>query len=555
MLVFVAFLTYQERQYSEIALEAEKQASTLAEEPTSLLDSASVDQSALTIERPLGGPLVGDRPDALVPSAAPARPIPIVKKILQNENVIAEISNEPGLISSWKLRDFMERKPDGEVPIALVSSAHPVVRTVVMGIAGADFQNSRFEVVHATDREVLQRAENAAGVLTRRIRLDEQGYGFDLEMSFESRRVDPVEVGFEFVWPAVVSERRDFLEQALVAYGEEEGVERSLLPGIGKSFFSSSPDGIEHIEGRSSWAGADIRYFVSVLIDADPRGGFEVEFEGSEDRESGEARMRLPSVAIGSGGSIHNSIRGFVGPKVVEDLVNAGSGLEHSVDRGYSWIEPLVRLFEIALDKLYIVIPNYGLAIIVLTMLVRLVVSPLMVRQMRSAEKMRAVQPKVKVLQEKFKDDKQKQSEEMMKLWKKEGVNPLGGCLPLLLQFPVLIGLFFSLRSSIGLRHAPFMLWIDDLSQPATLFILPGLDFPIRILPLIMAGSMYAQQKMMPASGMDPVQAKMMLVMMPGMMLLFSYTFPSGLVLYWTVSNLLGIAQQLWIRKQMQPAT
>jgi YidC/Oxa1 family membrane protein insertase len=294
---------------------------------------------------------------------------------------------------------------------------------------------------------------------------------------------------------------------------------------------------------------------VSVLIDADPRGGFEVEFEGSEDRESGEARMRLPSVAIGSGGSIRNSIRGFVGPKVVEDLVNAGSGLEHSVDRGYSWIEPLVRLFEIALDKLYIVIPNYGLAIIVLTMLVRLVVSPLMVRQMRSAEKMRAVQPKVKVLQEKFKDDKQKQSEEMMKLWKKEGVNPLGGCLPLLLQFPVLIGLFFSLRSSIGLRHAPFMLWIDDLSQPATLFILPGLDFPIRILPLIMAGSMYAQQKMMPASGMDPVQAKMMLVMMPGMMLLFSYTFPSGLVLYWTVSNLLGIAQQLWIRKQMQPAT
>ena len=95
------------------------------------------------------------------------------------------------------------------------------------------------------------------------------------------------------------------------------------------------------------------------------------------------------------------------------------------------------------MTKLYIVIPNYGLAIIVLTMLVRLVVSPLMVRQMKSAEKMRAVQPKVKVLQEKFKDDKQKQSEEMMKLWKEEGVNPLGGCLPLLLQFPVLIGLFF----------------------------------------------------------------------------------------------------------------
>jgi len=555
MLVFIAFLTYQERQNAEIVLEAEEQASTTVEDAGSKLDSTSADSSASRTARPLLETLAEDAPSAAVPSLPPARHIPIVKTTLQNENVIAEISNESGLIASWKLLDFMERLPDGEVPIELLSSKYPVVRTLIVGVAGADFRDSRFEVVHTTDREVLQRAENATGVLTRRIRLDEQGYGFDLEMSFESRRIDPIDVGFEFIWPAVVSERRDFLEQSLVAYSIEEGIERTAVTGIGKSFFGGSPDGIERIEGRASWAGSDLRYFASVLIDSDQGGGFEVEFEGSEDRTSGEARMRLPTVAIGSGGSIDSSVRGFLGPKVVEELVKAGSGLEHSVDRGYSWIVPLVRLFEIALDQLYSVIPNYGLAIIVLTMLVRLVVSPLMVRQMRSAEKMRAVQPKVKVLQEKYKDDKQKQSEEMMKLWKKEGVNPLGGCLPLLLQFPVLIGLFFSLRSSIGLRHAPFVLWIDDLSQPATLFYLPGVDFPIRILPLVMAGSMFAQQKMMPASGMDPAQAKMMLVMMPAMMLLFSYTFPSGLVLYWTVSNLLGIAQQLWIRKQMAPPT
>ena len=555
MLVFIAFLTYQERQNAEIALQAAEQAATTVEDAGSKLDSTSADPSALATARPLVETRAEDALGAAVPSLSPARHIPIIKTTLQNENVIAEISNESGLIASWKLLDFMERLPDGEVPIELLSAESPVVRTSIVGVVGADFRDSRFEVVHTTDREVLQRAENATGVLTRRIRLDEQGYGFELEMIFESRRIDPVEVGFEFVWPAVVSERRDFIEQSLVAYNADEGIERTSVAGIGKSFFGGSPDGIERIEGRASWAGADLRYFASVLIDSDPGGGFEVEFEGSEDRKSGEARMRLPTVAIGSGGSINRSIRGFLGPKVVEELVKAGSGLEHSVDRGYSWIEPLVRLFEIALDKLYIVIPNYGLAIIVLTMLVRLVVSPLMVRQMRSAEKMRAVQPKVKVLQEKYKDDKQKQSEEMMKLWKEEGVNPLGGCLPLLLQFPVLIGLFFSLRSSIGLRQAPFVLWIDDLSQPATLFYLPGVDFPIRILPLVMAGSMFAQQKMMPASGMDPAQAKMMLVMMPAMMLLFSYTFPSGLVLYWTVSNLLGIAQQFWIRKQMQPAT
>jgi YidC/Oxa1 family membrane protein insertase len=161
----------------------------------------------------------------------------------------------------------------------------------------------------------------------------------------------------------------------------------------------------------------------------------------------------------------------------------------------------------------------------------------------------------MKELQERYKDDRQKQSEETMKLYREEKVNPIAGCLPLLLQFPVLIGLFYALRSSIGLRHAPFALWINDLSQPATLFVMPGIDFPIRLLPIVMGASMFVQQKMTPTTGMDPTQARMMLIMMPAMMLFISYTFPSGLVLYWTVSNLLGIAQQYWIRKQTQPAS
>jgi YidC/Oxa1 family membrane protein insertase len=246
-------------------------------------------------------------------------------------------------------------------------------------------------------------------------------------------------------------------------------------------------------------------------------------------------------------------LRGFLGPKTAAALGSANAGLESSVDRGWSWLEPLTRFFEVALDWLYAVIPNYGWAIIVLTIMVRLVTAPLMVRQMRSAERMREVQPKIKALQERYKDDRQKQSEEMMKLYKDEKINPLGGCFPLLLQMPVLIGLFYALRTSIGLRHAPWILWINDLSQPATAFTIPGLDFPVRILPLIMGASMFVQQKMMPQTGMDPVQAKMMLIMMPGMMLLISYTFPSGLVLYWTVSNLLGIAHQYWVRNHLQP--
>ena len=121
----------------------------------------------------------------------------------------------------------------------------------------------------------------------------------------------------------------------------------------------------------------------------------------------------------------------------------------------------------------------------------------------------------------------------------------------MVLQLPVFIGLFYALQSSIDLRQAPFFLWINDLSAPATLFTLPGVDFPVRILPILMGASMLIQQKMMPQAGMDPAQAKMMLIMMPGMMLVISYTFPSGLVLYWMVSNVLGIAHQLYVRRKM----
>jgi YidC/Oxa1 family membrane protein insertase len=141
----------------------------------------------------------------------------------------------------------------------------------------------------------------------------------------------------------------------------------------------------------------------------------------------------------------------------------------------------------------------------------------------------------------------------MMALYRQEGVNPLGGCFPMLLQLPVFIGLFYALRSSIQLRHAPWIAWIDDLSAPDLLFTLPGVDFPVRVLPILMGASMYFQQKLTPMQ-MDPAQARMMLIMMPGMMLLISYTFPSGLVLYWMMSNVLAIAHQLWIGRHMDPA-
>jgi YidC/Oxa1 family membrane protein insertase len=199
------------------------------------------------------------------------------------------------------------------------------------------------------------------------------------------------------------------------------------------------------------------------------------------------------------------------------------------------------------------VIPNYGVAIILLTILVRLVTAPLTNRQMRSMELMRALSPKLEELKTKYADDRAKQSEEMMKLYRREGVNPLGGCLPMVLQIPVFIGLFYALRSSIELRHSPFFGWITDLSVPESLFTIPGLEIPVRVLPLLMGASMIAQQKLTPMQ-VDPAQAKMMLIVMPVMMTFMFYQFPSGLVLYWMVSNVIAITHQLWIGRRLRPA-
>lgn len=555
MLVFAGYLMYQSEQRSE--LRAANPAIVAVSEDSAAAPSAPAIPSGVGTEAQASGVASEALAPAAAASAPAVRDIPLAVHTLENSDIRARISNGPAMIEGWELLHYDERLPSGTVPIDLVDPQQPVLTTEVSGAADR-FAGLNFEVVHAGPREILQRAENEAGIFTRTLRLDATGYGFDVELAFDSRLPSSIETRFELGWPARTSTRADFGEVSLLSYGAGNGVTRSLVPAVGQPGFlgfGGSSDGKERVEGAVQWAGFDVPYFTGVLMDGEARDRLDVVFEAVEPTISARARVTFPGVTVSGGGSTQEKLRGFFGPKDPKALEAVAASLAHSVNRGWSWLEPLTRFFEIALDWLYGFIPNYGLAIIVLTLMVRIVTAPLMMNQMRSAERMRAVQPRMKTLQERYKDDRQRQSEELMKLYREEGINPLGGCLPLLLQFPVLVGLFYALRSSIGLRHAHFFSWIDDLSQPDLLVTLPGVDFPLRLLPLLMGASMYVQQKMTPTTGMDPTQARMMLIMMPAMMLLISYTFPSGLVLYWTVSNLLGIGHQYWIRRQAQPKT
>jgi len=228
-----------------------------------------------------------------------------------------------------------------------------------------------------------------------------------------------------------------------------------------------------------------------------------------------------------------------VGTKELSLLEDAGNKLVRVID--YGWfgnkfaflVKPILK----ALNYFYGMTGNYGWSIIILTFLIKLVFFPLSHKSFKSMKGMQKIQPYVKIIQERNKDDRQKMNQELLDLYKKHRVNPLGGCLPMLLQIPVFIALYHALFFSIELRGAPFMLWIQDLS----------VSDPYYVTPVLMGATMFLQQKMTPMVG-DPIQQKIMMFL-PIVFTFLFLTFPACLVIYWTVNNLLTISQQFYIYK------
>ncbi len=252
------------------------------------------------------------------------------------------------------------------------------------------------------------------------------------------------------------------------------------------------------------------------------------------------AGFTSPAITLDPGQTGTVSAHFWAGPKDQYRLKEISPYLDLVVDYGWLWwiAQPLFWL----LTKMYALVGNWGGAIILLTLLVKLAFFKLSATSYRSMARMRKVQPKMLEIREQYADDKQKQSQAMMDLYRKEKVNPMGGCLPILVQMPVFIALYWVLMESVELRHAPFMLWIDDLSV---------MD-PFFVLPVLMGASMWFMQKLNPPPA-DPMQAKIM-QWLPIVFTFFFLWFPAGLVLYWVVNNLLSMAQQYVITKQIENA-
>lgn len=237
----------------------------------------------------------------------------------------------------------------------------------------------------------------------------------------------------------------------------------------------------------------------------------------------------------------------YTGPKEISELKKAEHKLVASID--YGWVGFLAKPLLYLLKWLYSFSHNYGVAIIILTIIVKLICWPLTNKSYESMKKMKQIQPLIAQIREKYKDDREKLNQELMTLYRTYKVNPMGGCLPILLQIPVFFALYRMLYSAVELRHQPFCLWITDLTAPDRLNI--GFSIPylggLPMLTLLMGATMFIQQKMTPSPG-DPRQEKIMLLM-PVMFTVLFINFPSGLVLYWFVNNILSIAQQYWIER------
>ncbi|MBI4461262.1 MAG: membrane protein insertase YidC [Acidobacteria bacterium] len=345
------------------------------------------------------------------------------------------------------------------------------------------------------------------------------------------------------------------VSHALAWRGGFGDIHDAVLQGFQRSIFYREPQKITRLNvggvknqesvtsGSFAFAGIEDRFFCAAFLPQ--QEALRVTAFRHEIEVPGQKARQELGVAVAALDATQNRFQFFVGPKAITPLSQADSRLAELVD--YGWFAFIAKPLFLALRWIHDhIVANYGWSIVLLTVAINFLLFPLKIKSLRSAMKMQKLQPQIKAIQERYKNlkmndpKKQEMTRETMALYKKHGVNPLGGCLPVLLQIPFLYGFYKVLVVSIEMRQAPWIFWVRDLAAPE--------HIPVKVLPLLMCGTQFILQKMSPATTPDPRQQKIMMLM-PVMFLFFFWNLSSGLVLYWLTGNVVGIAQQWYINR------
>ncbi|MDA2930308.1 membrane protein insertase YidC [Acidobacteria bacterium AH-259-O06] len=465
---------------------------------------------------------------------------------VENEDLILRWNNVNGILESAQLKHY--RSLDGNlleiIPQQVPDSAQ---RTLAVRVDEEEVDKRLAHAVYEIRGIMGDRARAPAEItfyyqdaiveVTRKIHIPETGYLLEIETEVLSGKRS---IPFAIVLGAGIGEvnsppQGDFASPQ-VAFYKANSVTRYSVDDL--------EEGPAEIDTGARWVALDSKFFTYLILNPDGiRGGRMLRTEFFEESEEMESEKGPAVPLVSAAVSLERGARYFVfiGPKDYEVLEEADKTLSGLID--YGWFGFLVKPLLFGLKFVYGYVHNYGWAIIILTFVINVALFPVRYKQMSSMKKMSELQPQMKTIQEKYKKmkrsdpRKQKMNEEVMALYKRHGVNPLGGCLPLVIQMPFLFAFYRMLYSSIELRGAPFIGWIQDLSQAD----------PLYVTPILMGVSMVVQQKMTPAAG-DPTQRKMMM-MLPVVFTFFFLNFSSGLVLYFLFSNLFGMMLQVLLQK------
>lgn len=485
---------------------------------------------------------------------APRQSAPVRSIVVKTPLYTAVVATAGGGIESFSINDQKDKLgPDGK-PLNIVCTLPGLPRPLELSLDGATpaFPATLFFASDAPDEVVVAKGEkkplllsweSADGVkVVREFVFDGDAYAFEARATVSNGGTAPLSVRPGFVLsqnftPELAND--SYVFSGAVVAPSKGSPEQIDLGEVSKG---------ELKEATVRWAAADAKYFSLILFP-------EKEYTVTGAKAVGPTGLRFAlsdtPAALASGASASIRTKAFFGPKRTELLEELGKDVISLIDYGWFWF--IARPMVWALKMANKVTGNFGIDIILLTLLIRGLTHPLNKKQMSSMRKMAELQPVMEKLKVKYKEDPQRMNTELMQVYKTYGVNPLAGCLPMLAQLPIFVALYKGLLVTIDLRHAPFMLWINDLAAPEFLYDinLAGFILPLRLLPLLMGISMFVQQKMTPSTGGDPAQQKIMMFM-PVIFTFMFWSMPSGLVIYWLVNNILGIGAQMMFNRKAE---